>query len=632
MARLPASFEPQLATLVKSPPEGEGWLHELKYDGYRIACRLDRGAVRLLSRRGKDWTEAFPEVCAAARALAARQALVDGEVAIVLPDGRTSFQALQNAFSGGGRQGLAYFAFDLLHLDGEDLTGRPLEERKAALARLVPPGRGRGLLRYSDHVVGGGAAFFAHACRLGLEGIVSKQRALAYRPGRHMGWVKTKCVRRQEFVIGGFTDPEGTREGIGSLLVGTYEDGRLVFAGKVGTGFSRAGARALRRRLEALAQARCPFTPPPAGWLGRHAHWVRPQLVAEVAFTERTEDGKIRHPSFQGLREDKPARAVVAEAPVDPPPPAPARRRARGAGPEVAGVRLSNAERVLFPEAEVTKLALARFYEEIADHILPHLAGRPLTLVRCPRGVQAGLRADCFYMKHAQVWAPAPLRRLQIQERTKIGTYLVADDLPSLVALVQMDVLELHTWTSRVDDLERPDRLVLDLDPGPRVPFAQVIEAALHVRSVLGTLGLESFVKNTGGRGLHVVVPLVPERDHAACAGFARDLAAAIVRHDPARYTIAVPKKGREAKILLDYLRNNRGATAVVTFSTRAHPRAPVSVPLAWDELSPQVPPDHYTVRTLAARLRRLRRDPWAGFSSCRQRLTAAMLRAAARV
>ncbi|BDG04459.1 non-homologous end-joining DNA ligase [Anaeromyxobacter oryzae] len=330
--RAPApAYRAQLATLVAEPPAGDGWVHEVKYDGYRIGAALERGRATLWSRRGKDWTAQFPEVARAVEALPARRALLDGEVAAVLPDGRTSFQALQNAFS-GGRRSLVYFVFDLLHLDGEELSGRPLLERKAALERLL--GEGRGLVRYAPHVTADGAATLREACRLGLEGIVSKRADAPYRPGRNTVWVKAKCVARQELVIGGFTDPEGAaREGIGALLVGAYEGRALRFAGKVGTGFTNEGARALRARLEKLEQPDPPFTPEPRGWLGRNAHWVKPVLVGEVSFTEWTKDGKIRHPSFQGLRDDKRAEEVVRERATSadaPPHPGPLPPLARG--------------------------------------------------------------------------------------------------------------------------------------------------------------------------------------------------------------------------------------------------------------------------------------------------------------
>lgn len=323
-------YRPQLARLVKAPPLGDAWLHEMKYDGYRIGCRIEKGIVSLISRNDKDWTDAFPEIAAAARALGTRQALLDGEVTIVLPDGRTSFQALQNAFSGASRAGLVYFVFDLLHLEGANLQDLPLEARKHELLRLVGRPNERGRIRYSDHVVGQGDRMFAEACRFGLEGIISKRRDAPNRPGRGDTWLKTKCVHRQEFVVGGFTDPEGSRQGIGALLVGFYEaDGRLTFAGKVGTGFTAAVARDLRKRLERIEQRECPFDPPPAGGLGKHAHWVKPRLVAEVVFTEWTDEGRIRHPSFQGLRADKDPREVTREREGAAPPPAAKRQSQR---------------------------------------------------------------------------------------------------------------------------------------------------------------------------------------------------------------------------------------------------------------------------------------------------------------
>jgi bifunctional non-homologous end joining protein LigD len=642
-APLPTTFEPQLATLVKEAPEGDAWVHELKYDGYRIGCRVEGDRALLLSRRGKDWTAAFPEVCAAVGRLGVRQALLDGEVAVVLADGRTSFQALQNVFGGGAgrRAGMAYFLFDLLHLDGRDLRGLPLEERKAILTSVIAGGRGAPVIRYSEHVVGNGRAFFSHACRMGLEGIISKQRTLPYTGGRTTSWVKTKCIKRQEMVIGGFTDPEGSRSGIGALLVGMNDArGRLAFAGKVGTGFSHKVALDLRRRLDALEQKSCPFDPPPTGWMRGHAHWVRPVLVAEVQFGEMTEDGKVRHASFQGLRADKTAKEVVAEKPVEvvaeEVPATRVRAAARtgssdGSRVEVAGISLSNPDRMMYPDLEVTKLGLARFYENIAEWIVPHVKGRPLTLVRCPKGM---VDPDgCQYMKHSGVWAPPALRRVHIPEKKKVGEYLVADHLAGVVALVQMDVLEIHTWNSLAGpDIERPNRLVFDLDPGPDVQWGAVITAARLLRDTLAALGLESFVKTTGGRGLHVVVPLVPERPVDECLAFSRNLSAAIARRDPESYTVAVPKAGRERKILIDYLRNNRTNTSVAAFSTRARPAAPVSVPITWEELSPRLASDHFTMTTLPRRLARLRRDPWASYWKSKQRLTAAILAAAADV
>jgi bifunctional non-homologous end joining protein LigD len=675
-------YAPQLATLVKAAPQGDVWLHELKYDGYRIGARLDAGAVTLISRNGKEWTSQFPTVRDAVARLKARRALLDGEVAAVLPDGRTSFQALQNAFASTTAH-LVYFVFDLLHVDGDDLRPLRLEERKLRLKRLL--GRAGGVLRFSDHVIGRGDDVLDAACKQGGEGIVSKRRDLPYQPGRGPGWLKTKCIQRQEFVIGGFTDPEGSRAGIGALLVGVYDGGQLTFAGKVGTGFSQKTARDLRQRLEALEQPQPPFTAGPRGWLERNAHWVRPELVAEAEFVEWTDDGKIRHSSFQGLRTDKAPTEVVRERPANgtreaglscgtreaglvkrksrrarhesrvphrtsrgssatqkkskPSPhesrftsPATKSRftspatESRFPSPEnavIAGVKISHPDRILYPDIGLTKLDLAKFYEGIADWILPHIAGRPLTLVRCPEGVGT----TCFFMKHSKVWSPPGLRRVAIREKKKVGDYLVADSVTALIALVQMGVLEIHTWNSRVDRVEQPDRLVFDLDPGPQVGWPAVIDAARLVRAALHELSLGSFVKTTGGRGLHVVVPLIPDAEWSECLAFSRALAEAIVRLDPRRYTTAFAKAGRERQILIDYLRNNRTNTSIAAYSTRARPRAPVSVPLSWDELSPRLRSDQYTVTNLGKRLRKLRSDPWQAYWSTPQRIGADALR-----
>jgi bifunctional non-homologous end joining protein LigD len=634
-------YQPQLATLVDEPPAGDEWLHEIKLDGYRIGCVIRHGRATLITRNGNDWTTAFPEVAAAAVDLHVRDALIDGEVVMLLPDGRTSFQALQNASSGeAGRDSLVYFVFDLLRLEGERLERLPLEERKERLRAFVDA-RKTPRIRYADHVVGRGMAFLKQACSAGLEGIVSKRRDLPYAAGRHGGWLKIKCKQRQELVIGGFTDPEGMRAGIGALLIGHYDGDRLVFAGKVGTGFTQKTALELRKKLEAIEQKTCPFHPPPFGSLGRIAHWVKPVLVAEVSFTEWTTDGKIRHPAFQGLRADKKPRDVVKENPRPTNAEAsrrktgPARRsrsqatrrttsRASGARPTVLGVGISHDDRVVYPDVKLTKLDLARYYESIQKWVVVHVAERPLTLVRCPEGLAGG----CFYMKHSPTWAPEALRRVRIQEKKKIGEYLIADDIAGVISLVQMGVLEIHTWNSTFGDVERPDRIIIDVDPGDEVKWDQVIAAARAIRSAFEALDLESWVKTTGGRGLHVVAPLQPHADWSECLAFSRGLSEAFERAQPDRYTTQFAKAGRTRKILVDYLRNNRTNTSIAAYSTRAREGAPVSVPIRWEELRVSVEPKSFTVLTVPARLQRIAEDPWKGYWMCRQRLTRQRLNA----
>jgi bifunctional non-homologous end joining protein LigD len=655
-APLPRLVKPQLATLVDEAPPGDEWLHELKLDGYRILARLQDGRARLFSRNGKDWTEQFQAVAHAAERVRAAQALLDGEVAMLLADGTTSFNALQNASVPPAGARLTYFLFDLLHLDGYDLTRVPLERRKEVLKALVPDAA---TLRYSDHVVGSGRTFHEQACRMKLEGIISKRRDAPYEAARSRTWLKVKCAREQEFVIGGFTDPEGSRAGIGALLLGVYDGEQLVFAGKVGTGFTEKSARELRQKLEALEQKAIPFRARPPG-LAR-AHWVKPDLVAEVKFSEWTPDGRLRHPSFQGLREDKPARQVVREQPQDveevapggklasPPkaktakpakamkpakatkavprplrsaekPPASVFRRSPG-GPEttVAGVRLTNPDRVLYPDLGLTKLDLAHAYETIADWVLPHVSGRPLTLVRCPEG----LAEPCFYQKHTGWWAPEALRRVKIQEKTKVGEYLVVDDLAGLIGLVQIGILEIHTWNSLADDVEHPDRIIFDLDPDTALPWARVIEAAVRVRERLAADKLESFVKTTGGKGLHVVVPLGGKPSWDDTARYAEAIATEIAGQEPKAYVAEMSKAKRMGKVFLDWLRNVRGSTSIAAYSTRAKPGAPVSVPLAWSELNPKGGPAEFTVRNISQRLAKLKADPWAAYGKLRQKLPA---------
>ena len=633
-AALPKFVQPQLATLVERPPEGDRWLHELKHDGYRMLARLDHRRAQLLSRNARDWTESFPDVAAAVARLPAEQAMLDGEVTVLLPDGTSSFQALQNFMSctGGGR--LAYMIFDLMHLDGRDLTGARLEDRKAALARLLASASDKAaVLRYSDHVVGSGAEFLEQACRLGLEGIVSKRRDAPYRGARGADWLKIKCLAQQEIVIGGYTEPEGSRVGLGALLGGVYEDGRLVYVGKIGTGFDTRTLRDLKARLTRLEQKASPFDARPPG--AARAHWVKPELVAQVKFSEWTSDGKLRQPAFQGLRVDKPAANVVRERPAevvrerpskivrerpstverDPKPAAPS--AAPPGEPTVAGVRLTHADRILYPRLGTTKLDLARFYESIAEWILPHLEDRPTTLVRCPEGVDKA----CFYQKHTGYWAPESLRRVKIQEKRKVGEYLIVDSLASLVGLVQIGILEIHTWNSVVARLEQPDRVVFDLDPGPGVEWAEVIECARLIRDGLETLRLASFVKTTGGKGLHVVAPILPGPSWDDTAEFSRVVAESTARAHPRRYVARMAKSERRGKIFIDYLRNVRGATSVAAYSTRAKPEATVSVPLAWDELSPRITSDHFTIENLRSRLDGLKADPWAAYWKTRQRL-----------
>ena len=605
-ATVPDWIAPSLATLVTEPPRGDDWLHEIKYDGYRILARRDGDDVRLLSRSGKDWTRQFSRVARAVRQLAVESALLDGEVVVLEPDGTTSFQRVQNAVSRENQERFTYAVFDVLHLGGYDLTGAVLEDRKSLLAALVAASDTGGVVHYTDHVRGRGPEFFREACRHSLEGMISKRAGVPWRAGRTRDWLKVKCMRSQEFVIGGYSEGSGTRTGFGSLLLGVPDNGVLRYAGRVGTGFSETSLRDLSRRLKALERERMPFSSVPAD-RRRGAHWVEPTLVAEVAFLGWTDDGHLRHPSFRGIRDDRPAADVRIEKPratsTIETPEAGDTRSAR-----VAGVKIGNASKVLYPEIGLTKLEIARYYEMVAPWMVPQVTGRPLTLLRCPNGHDAG----CFFQKNAE-GAPDELGRVPIPDARgeEDSTYLYARDAAGLVALLQMGVLEVHIWGSRAETLEYPDRITFDLDPGPGVTWDAVVDGARLVRSTLAELGLESLVMTTGGKGLHVVVPVRPELDWPTVKSFTRAVVQAVVRLEPKRYTAHLAKNRREGVIFIDYLRNGRGATAVAPYSTRARPGAPVAVPIAWDELTTKLRPDQFHVRDLGARLKGMKKDPW---------------------
>ncbi len=626
----PRALRPELATLVDVVPEGEEWLHEIKFDGYRVLARVDGGGVKLMTRGGKDWTSRMRPVAEVLKGLAAKSAVLDGEVVVLDALGVSDFQKLQNALDGQD-QSLVYEVFDLRHLDGWDLERVALVERKRALEALLDRSElSAERVRYSDHVVGRGRSFFERACSMGLEGVVSKRAESVYRAARTREWVKTKCLRRQEFIVVGYSEPSGSRVGLGALLIGYHEDGALRSAGRVGTGFTDARLRDLAERLRPLERARAPVEDPPRGAAARGVHWVEPKLVVEVAFTEWTKDGSLRHPSFKGLREDKGAADVVRERPVD------GEAQVERSGAASAGaarqaavrvgrarVKLTHADRVLYRGQGLTKRDLAEYYVDVGAAMLPHLAGRPLSIVRCPDGTDA----ECFYQKHARAGVPEAIGRVEIEEQSKRATYLHVETLDALVSLVQIGVLEIHAWGARIDRLERPDRIVIDLDPGAGVEWPEVVEAAVAMRDRFTALGLRSFVKTTGGKGLHVVVPLVRRSGWDEVKAFSRAIAVAAAAERPDRYVARAAKKERRGRIYIDYLRNARGATAVAPYSTRAREGAPVSTPVSWEELQAGLDPHAFTVATVPERLRSRRAAAWTGFDDTRQSITKSMMK-----
>ena len=630
---------PQLATAAEAAPGGDDWLYELKWDGYRLiaAVALD-GSVRLASRNGLDWSERFPEIAAALAALHVGDAVLDGELVRLRPeDGVPSFSGLKADLSEGRTDRLVYVVFDLLHLDGHDLRDVAVEDRKAALETILSAASAAGgtaaRLRFSEHLAGQGASFAAHACALGVEGIVAKRRGSRYGSGtRSKDWLKIKCVRREEFAVVGWTPPvDGGRAGIGSLLLGYHDPaGRLHYAGGVGSGFSRAEHAALRRLLDAMPRGARPPGKDVSRLAPAGARWVEPQAVAEIRFADWTADGLLRHATYLGLREDKDAHDVVIDrrngdtadaAPrVAAAPAAADPRRARSrlwkGEIEVAGVVISNAGKQLYPDVGITKGDLAHYYASIADHILPHLAGRPLSLVRAPDGIGG----QVWFQKHERAGTSDAVRRIRVVDNDGDGedatqTFLGVDDAHGLVSFVQMGVVEIHPWGSRLPDLERPDRLVFDLDPDETVGWERVVEAALQLRASLAGIGLESFPKTTGGKGLHLVVPLGSVGvGWDGAKAFAKHVAEAFAAAAPQRFTSLLTKRARRGRIFIDYLRNGRGATAVAPYSTRARPGATVATPVSWREVEAGLDPAAFTVATLPSRLAALTSDPWAGF------------------
>ncbi len=613
---------PELATPADAPPVGREWLHEIKFDGYRLLARLSQGEVTLFTRHGLDWTSRFPET-REALATIAQSAVIDGEVVVLKPDGTSDFSALQARLSGDSDSEMTFFAFDLLFFGGEDYREKPLVERKKMLRQLLEPLKKKGRVVYTDYVEGSGAIFLKEGCKAGLEGIISKRAGSPYRSGRIGDWLKVKCGRRQEFVIGGYVPPSTGTKGIGSLSIGYYRDGKLVYCGRVGTGYTDKASRELRRKLDALATKQQPF----AGKLGRDATrdavWVRPELVAEVAYTAFTSDGSIRHASFKGLREDKTATEVVLEQPTgiaeaSEKPAVKLVTKSQRAEAELHGVRISHPDKVVDEESGLTKFALAEYYAGIAEWIVPHLADRPVSFVRCPEGTGH----QCFYQRHLAAGMPTDIHAVHPRKHGEEETYLAVSDINGLLSLVQFGALEIHPWGAPASDVDHPDRLIFDLDPDPSVGWATVVETAFEIRDRLKKAKLESFVKTTGGKGLHVVAPLDGSRDWDVVKPFAKKFAETFAEQDPNHFIAVMSKKDRKGKIFIDYLRNDRSSTAVAPYSTRARAGAPVATPLSWKELSADTDPHSFTTASVSQRLRGLKADPWKGFFQIRQAVT----------
>jgi bifunctional non-homologous end joining protein LigD len=654
---LPTFIPPQLAQQSTKPAKGTGWLHELKLDGYRIQARKDGADIQLLTRTGLDWTHRMKTVATQLQALPADTAILDGELVVLAPNGTTSFADLQAAFQEGVKKPLTYFAFDLLHLNGHNLRNLPLNERKDLLAKLVK--NAGEFVCLSEHLESDGEDVFRKACEFHAEGIVSKRATGHYSSGRSTDWLKLKCIHEQEFVIGGFTLPSNGTHGIGALLLGYYENTgagskkaarKLIYAGRTGTGFTQKTHHILRDQLDALRQSTTSFDKPP-GEARRGAIWVKPNLVAQVSFATWTADNLLRQAAFKGLREDKSANEVQREEPSPAPKPRGREQASHAAhvplaakaalqttsktagkmpssistkntagGPtESAPVRLTHPEKILDAETHLTKQQLADYYWAIAPYMLPHIADRPLSLVRCPDGSEK----PCFYQKHVNHMMPPGIGSINVPDKKtgKLEPYITLSSPEALAGVAQMGVLEVHPWGSRNDDLEHPDRIIIDLDPDTSISWSALTASAAEVRKQLKKLGLEAFLKGTGGKGLHIVVPIQPEHDWLTIKQFAHSFAQQMEKAEPRLYLTKMSKAARKDRIFIDYLRNERGATAVAPYSPRARAGAAVSLPLHWADLKLAERPI-FQVATFDQWRNRLTRDPWKQLPETNQNLT----------
>jgi bifunctional non-homologous end joining protein LigD len=625
-AALPGFVPPQLARTVEKPPAGGGWAHEIKFDGYRLQLRVSDGKATLKTRSGLDWTSKFSQIGRDGAPLPS--CLVDGEACALDADGAPNFSALQAALSDGKTDDLIFFAFDLLFADGEDLRPLPLRERKARLKALLAKLKGKTRIRYVDHFETSGEAMLASACRMGLEGIVSKKLDAPYRSDRSDTWQKAKCRAGHEVVIGGWTGEPGQ---LRSLLVGVNRDGKLIYTGRVGTGFGQDKVARVLPRLQKVEADKSPFSGPGAPRKEANIHWAKPDLVAEIEFAGFTDTGMVRQGAFKALREDKPASEVEAETPAplttnlaEPTPMTTVAPKPRPGAPVVMGVTLSSPDKALWPDGgdgrPVTKLDLARYLETVGPWMMPHIKGRPCSIIRVPDGIEG----ERFFQRHAGKGSSPLLNEVKVLGDH--APYLQVDRIEALAALAQIGAVEFHPWNCQPFQPETPGRLVFDLDPDEDIPFERVIEGALQVKARLEAVGLAAFCKTTGGKGLHVVTPLKGGKgkmDWPTAKKFAQDLCLAIARDEPTKYVVNMAKAQRVGRIFLDYLRNDRISTAVAPLSPRARPGATVSFPLTWKQVKPGLDPKKYTMRTAPALLKRTK--AWDDYCDAEQPLAPAI-------
>ncbi|HET9977399.1 MAG TPA: DNA ligase D [Burkholderiaceae bacterium] len=622
-APLPATLAPQLASLASAAPTSGAWSWEIKLDGYRLMTRIDDGKVQLITRGGHDWSARMPALAKAVQSLGLKRAWLDGEIVVIGKDGTPEFNALQNAFDRSRTDGIDYFLFDLPYFEGYDLRATPLVQRRQLLKQLLDE-HPHEHLRFSADFDADAASILESARRMGLEGVIAKRKDAPYESRRTETWLKLKNKLRQEFVVAGYTDRSSGEAEIGSLLLGVHDAaGQLVYVGNVGTGWNAKTAAALKQRLKKIEVAASPFGAKP---LHRHRwavrdpaaqHFVKPTLVAEVEFSDWTPDSQVRHAKFLGLRIDKDAGTVERESAVMPPGPA----HVKAGSSVVGGIKVSHPERIIDASTGITKLELVRYYESVADWMLPHLKGRPCSLVRGPTGVGGEL----FFQKHIESLQITGIRELDAALWPGHASLLEVSTAKALVGAAQMNVIEFHTWNATTRKIDRPDRVIFDLDPGEGERWERVQEAATLVRALLQELGLESWLKTSGGKGLHVVVPLTPRDDWEAVKAFAQAAVQHLARVIPQRFTAKLGAANRVGKLFVDYLRNNHGATTAAAFSARSRPGLGVSMPIAWDDLASVKRSDQWSVRTAREHLSFQTADPWQDYWACKQTLTAGL-------
>ena len=642
VAAMPRFVAPQLCELVERPSDAKGWVHEIKFDGYRVQARVEDGKAVLRTRKGLDWTQKFSAIAKAASDLP--DCILDGEIVALDHNGAPDFAALQAALSDGRTGQLIFFVFDLLFADGEDLRGLPLGERKARLEELLKKHHGKhdALIRYVEHFEIGGAAVLQSACRMSLEGIVSKRIDAPYRSGRVGSWTKAKCRAGHEVVIGGWSETNGRFR---SLLVGVHRGDHLIYAGRVGTGYGKAVVARIFPKIKKQRTAKNPFGGINAPKNEREVHWVKPVLVAEIQFAGWTGDGMVRQAAFKGLREDKPADEVVAENPAkaETTQLAEPKTKSKDAAPKTArapekpqpstvmGVPISHPDKALWPDGgdgkPVTKLDLANYYEVVGDWMMEHLKGRPCSVIRAPDGIGG----EHFFQRHAMRGTSSLLNLVTVSGDRQ--PYLQVDKVEGLAALAQIAACELHPWNCQPGAPDLPGRFVFDLDPAPDLGFDRVVEAALEIKQRLEDVGLVAFCKTTGGKGLHVVTPLAVSKKEKLgwpeAKAVAREICAQMAADSPDKYLVKMAKKDRTGRIFLDYLRNDRMATAVAPLSPRARDGAPVSMPLVWPQVKKGLDPMRFTLRTVPALLKKS--SAWKEYCKSERSLLKAMKKVASK-